>query len=36
MREKALARAALFSWSNTARLTREVYGKAVERFRKKS
>jgi glycosyltransferase involved in cell wall biosynthesis len=36
MREKALARAALFSWSKTARLTREVYGKAAERFRKKA
>ncbi len=36
MREKALARAAQFSWSKTARLTREVYGKAAERFRKKS
>jgi len=36
MREKALARAALFSWSKTAGLTREVYGNAAERFRKKS
>jgi glycosyltransferase involved in cell wall biosynthesis len=36
MREKALARAAQFSWSKTARQTREVYGKAAERFRKHS
>jgi glycosyltransferase involved in cell wall biosynthesis len=32
LREKALRRAAEFSWSKTARLTREVYGQAVERF----
>ncbi len=35
LREKALARAGEFSWSKTARLTREVYGQAVERFRRK-
>jgi glycosyltransferase involved in cell wall biosynthesis len=33
MREKALRRAGEFSWTKTARLTREVYGQAVERFR---
>jgi glycosyltransferase involved in cell wall biosynthesis len=31
-RAKALARARDFSWDKTARLTREVYGEAVERF----
>jgi glycosyltransferase involved in cell wall biosynthesis len=31
-REKALARAREFSWDKTAKLTREVYGDAVERF----
>jgi glycosyltransferase involved in cell wall biosynthesis len=36
MREKALARAAQFSWNKTAKLTREVYGHASERFRKKA
>jgi glycosyltransferase involved in cell wall biosynthesis len=36
MRERALARAAQFSWSKTAKLTREVYGQAAERFRKKA
>lgn len=36
MRERALARAAEFSWTKTARLTREVYGHAAERFRKKA
>ncbi len=36
MRERALARAAAFSWTKTAKLTREVYGQAAERFRKKS
>lgn len=36
LREKALARAAEFSWTKTAQLTREVYGHAVERFRKKA
>jgi glycosyltransferase involved in cell wall biosynthesis len=35
LREKALRRAGEFSWSKTARLTREVYGEAVERFRGK-
>ena len=34
MREKALARAAQFSWTRTAKLTREVYDQAAERFRK--
>jgi glycosyltransferase involved in cell wall biosynthesis len=33
-REKALARAAQFSWNKTAKLTREVYAQAAERFRK--
>ena len=36
MRVRALARAAHFSWTKTAKLTREVYGQAAERFRKKS
>jgi glycosyltransferase involved in cell wall biosynthesis len=36
LREKALARAAQFSWNKTARLTREVYGTAIQRSRKKS
>lgn len=36
MRERALARAAEFSWMKTAKLTREVYGHAAERFRKKA
>jgi glycosyltransferase involved in cell wall biosynthesis len=36
LREKSLARAAQFSWTKTAQLTREVYGHAVERFRKKT
>jgi len=35
-REKALARAAQFSWAKTAKLTREVYAEAAERFRKKA
>ena len=34
VREKALARAAEFSWTKTAKLTRAVYEQAVERFRK--
>jgi glycosyltransferase involved in cell wall biosynthesis len=34
-REKALARASEFSWAKSARLTREVYGDAVKRFRRK-
>jgi len=33
--EKALARAAEFSWSRTAKMTREVYGQAAQRFRRK-
>ena len=33
LKEKALARAGEFSWNKTARLTREVYGQAVKRFR---
>jgi glycosyltransferase involved in cell wall biosynthesis len=36
MREKALARAAEFSWTKTAKLTREVYGQAARRFRRKT
>jgi len=36
MREKAVARAAEFSWTRTAKRTREVYGHAVERHRKKT
>jgi glycosyltransferase involved in cell wall biosynthesis len=36
LRERALTRAAEFSWTKTAKLTREVYGHAVERFRKKA
>jgi glycosyltransferase involved in cell wall biosynthesis len=35
LRGKALARAAEFSWTKTAKLTREVYRHAAERFRKK-
>jgi len=35
-REKALVRAAQFSWAKTAKLTREVYAEAAERFRKKA
>jgi glycosyltransferase involved in cell wall biosynthesis len=34
MRRKAVARAAGFSWDETARLTREVYAEAVRRFRR--
>jgi glycosyltransferase involved in cell wall biosynthesis len=34
IREKALLRAAEFSWTKTARLTREVYEHALRRFRK--
>jgi alpha-1,3-rhamnosyl/mannosyltransferase len=33
--EKALARAAQFSWTKTAERTHEVYRQAIERFRKK-
>jgi glycosyltransferase involved in cell wall biosynthesis len=36
LHERALARAAEFSWARTARLTREVYGHARERFRQKA
>ena len=36
IRERALVRAAQFSWTKTAQLTREVYGQAAERFRKKA
>jgi glycosyltransferase involved in cell wall biosynthesis len=36
LREKALRRAAEFSWSSTATLTREVYAEAVRRFRKQT
>ncbi len=36
VREKAVARAAQFSWANTARLTREVYARAVQLFREKT
>jgi glycosyltransferase involved in cell wall biosynthesis len=36
LREQALTRAAEFSWTKTAKLTREVYGHAAERFRKKA
>jgi len=36
MRQKALQRAAEFSWTKTAKLTREVYGQAAQRFRKES
>jgi glycosyltransferase involved in cell wall biosynthesis len=34
VREKALARAGEFSWTKTARLTRAVYERALNRFRK--
>jgi glycosyltransferase involved in cell wall biosynthesis len=34
LRDRALARAALFSWTQTAMLTREVYAHAAERFRR--
>ena len=36
LREKALARAAEFSWTRTARLTWEVYEQAAKRFRRKA
>jgi len=36
MRERALARAAQFSWTKTAKLTREVYEHAAARFRKRT
>ncbi len=35
LRARSIARAAEFSWTKTAKLTREVYGHARERFRKK-
>jgi len=35
LREQALGRAAEFSWDKTARLTREIYGQAIKRFRSK-
>jgi glycosyltransferase involved in cell wall biosynthesis len=34
LRRSALARSAQFSWANTAKLTREVYAHAAERFRR--
>jgi len=36
LREKSLARARFFSWDRTAKLTREAYATAVQRFRKKA
>jgi glycosyltransferase involved in cell wall biosynthesis len=36
LRTKALARASEFSWTKTARLTREVYEQAARRFRNKT
>jgi glycosyltransferase involved in cell wall biosynthesis len=36
LRDRALDRAADFSWTKTAKLTRTVYDQAVERFRKKA
>jgi len=36
IRQRALARAAEFSWAKTAKLTKEVYEHAAERFRKKA
>lgn len=36
LREKSLARASEFSWARTARRTYQVYGQAIERFRKKA
>ncbi|MGD0435222.1 MAG: glycosyltransferase family 1 protein [Bryobacteraceae bacterium] len=36
LRRKALARSAQFSWDKTAKLTREVYAQAAERFREKA
>jgi glycosyltransferase involved in cell wall biosynthesis len=36
MRAKGLARAAEFSWTRTAKLTREVYEQAAQRFHKKT
>jgi glycosyltransferase involved in cell wall biosynthesis len=36
LRERGLARASRFSWAKTAKLTRGVYGDAIERFRRKA
>ena len=36
LRSKGLSRAAEFSWTKTAKLTREAYGEAARRFRKKA
>ena len=36
LRARALARAAEFTWTKTARLTREVYEQALQRFRNKA
>ena len=36
LRQRAIARAAEFSWTKTAQLTRNIYAHAVERFRKKA
>jgi len=36
LRCRALARSAQFGWDRTAKLTREVYGQAAERFRRKA
>ena len=36
LRGKAVARAAQFTWTKTAKLTREVYEQAVQRFRNKA
>ena len=36
LRQKSLSRARLFSWDRTAKLTREVYANAVQRFGKKT
>jgi hypothetical protein len=33
-RERAITRAAEFSWSKTAKLTKAVYEQAIRRFRK--
>jgi len=34
LRERALSRSAIFSWSKTAQRTRDVYVEAIQRFRK--
>jgi len=36
LRRRGFARARQFSWERTARLTREVYGEAIARFRRKT